>query len=611
MAPSSHQAYAKDERVLCFHHELLYEAKVLESKLSDPADRKSAPQYLVHYKGWKNTWDDWVPQDRLRKLNDENRELAKNLKKEMDHLRQRAAPKATTVSSKKKAAGSDLSSTRGSEERNSSVPATGRGQKRGRDFEIEKVGDASSPLRASSVSGQDSPLDPSPVSSPGFLGSPKDIKRENSTDDRSSLYSWESPEPPLKRLCESPASDCEKSANGCLPPKAKEPSLSSASHSAPSLPPTALRSLPDDALGSSSDLSSAPPSPPLAKVEPEERGLGRGLRRGRPPGKKNRQVTHEIFGNAILGTRTRSRNDPMGIYGEHLDYPCKRLDNMMHRRLEYPRLEANPYTEPHKAIKKDPRACAAKRYFFQGQDSSAVLVIAGVPLEERETMFPPALDSNPSGRKPPGRKPRGSKKKKPPPKKNGKVDNSPMQEEAFHSRPSVRIVVPDHLKSILVDDWENVTKNLSLVPLPSAHPVNEILTTYFDEEKGKRRLGSAEADLLEEVVAGVREYFEKCLGRILLYRFEREQFFEIRQMWEHGVGEWEGKGAGDVYGAEHLCRLFVSMPELIAQTNMDQQSVNRLREELAKLTQWLGKNSARFFTTEYETASAEYIEKAR
>ena len=53
------------------------------------------------------------------------------------------------------------------------------------------------------------------------------------------------------------------------------------------------------------------------------------------------------------------------------------------------------------------------------------------------------------------------------------------------------------------------------------------------------------------------------------------------------------------------------MPELIAQTNMDQQAVNRLREELAKLTQWLGKNSTRFFTTEYEAASQDYIEKAR
>jgi len=57
--------------------------------------------------------------------------------------------------------------------------------------------------------------------------------------------------------------------------------------------------------------------------------------------------------------------------------------------------------------------------------------------------------------------------------------------------------------------------------------------------------------------------------------------------------------------------MVVSMPELIAQTNMDQQSVNRLREELIKMTTWLGKNSDRYFTAEYETASQEYIEKAR
>jgi len=55
----------------------------------------------------------------------------------------------------------------------------------------------------------------------------------------------------------------------------------------------------------------------------------------------------------------------------------------------------------------------------------------------------------------------------------------------------------------------------------------------------------------------------------------------------------------------------VSMPELIAQTNMDQQSVNRLREELIRITTWLAKNSTRYFTAEYESASQEYIEKAR
>jgi hypothetical protein len=92
------------------------------------------------------------------------------------------------------------------------------------------------------------------------------------------------------------------------------------------------------------------------------------------------------------------------------------------------------------------------------------------------------------------------------------------QEDAFHSRPSIKLVIPDHLKAILVDDWENVTKNQQLVPLPSAHPVNKILADYLAFEQPKRLSRSAEADILEEVVAGLKEYFERCLGRILLYR---------------------------------------------------------------------------------------------
>ena len=55
MAPPVLPAYAKDERVLCFHHELLYEAKVLDYKHTEPNDKKTPLLYRVHYKGWKNT----------------------------------------------------------------------------------------------------------------------------------------------------------------------------------------------------------------------------------------------------------------------------------------------------------------------------------------------------------------------------------------------------------------------------------------------------------------------------------------------------------------------------------------------------------------------------
>jgi hypothetical protein len=98
------------------------------------------------------------------------------------------------------------------------------------------------------------------------------------------------------------------------------------------------------------------------------------------------------------------------------------------------------------------------------------------------------------------------------------MTNGDFQEENFHARPSIKLIIPDHIKAILVDDWENVTKNLQLVPLPAAKPVNFILNDYLQYEKPRRQAGSASADILDEVVAGLKEYFEKCLGRILLYR---------------------------------------------------------------------------------------------
>ncbi|KAI1858891.1 uncharacterized protein JN550_012350 [Neoarthrinium moseri] len=186
-----------------------------------------------------------------------------------------------------------------------------------------------------------------------------------------------------------------------------------------------------------------------------------------------------------------------------------------------------------------------------------------------------------------------------------------LQEDAFHQRPSIKIHVPDLLKGLLVDDWENITKNNQLVPLPHPNPVTKLLNDYLEYEKAQRQEGSAAIDILEETVSGLREYFDKCLGRILLYRFERPQYAQIREKWNDSTSELFGKTACDTYGAEHLMRLMTSLPELVAQTNMDQQSVNRLREELAKLCQWLEKNAAEYFLSEYETPAADYPDKPK
>jgi mortality factor 4-like protein 1 len=118
-----------NERVLCFHMEMLYEAKILDIQ---PAEKGEGWQYKIHYKGWKSSWDDWVPQDRVRKFTDENKELAAQLLAQFKSLQ---AAKSSKQSSKKGAAssssaaravvnGSELGSARGSEERTAGAATT-------------------------------------------------------------------------------------------------------------------------------------------------------------------------------------------------------------------------------------------------------------------------------------------------------------------------------------------------------------------------------------------------------------------------------------------------------------------------------------------------------
>jgi len=117
--------------------------------------------------------------------------------------------------------------------------------------------------------------------------------------------------------------------------------------------------------------------------------------------------------------------------------------------------------------------------------------------------------------------------------------------------------MPDVLKSILVDDWENITKNLQLAHIPAdKYTVTKILEDYYEQEKPNRGEFSAGTNILEEIISGLKEYFNKSLGRLLLYRFERGQYEDILARVNKAGDELEGHALSDIYGCEHLLRLF-------------------------------------------------------
>ncbi|XP_035823933.1 protein MRG1 isoform X11 [Zea mays] len=147
---------------------------------------------------------------------------------------------------------------------------------------------------------------------------------------------------------------------------------------------------------------------------------------------------------------------------------------------------------------------------------------------------------------------------------------------------------PLPLKKQLVDDWEFVTQMGKLVKLPRSPTVDDILKKYLEHRAKK---DGKINDSYAEILKGLRCYFDKALPAMLLYKKERDQYAE------------EVKGdvsPSTVYGAEHLLRLFVKLPELLASVNMEEDALNKLQLKLLDVLKFLQKNQITFFTSAYD-----------
>ncbi|KAK4332377.1 Chromatin modification-related protein EAF3 [Rhodotorula toruloides] len=171
-------------------------------------------------------------------------------------------------------------------------------------------------------------------------------------------------------------------------------------------------------------------------------------------------------------------------------------------------------------------------------------------------------------------------------------------EDEYMKRPEIKISIPDNLKIQLVDDWEAITKNQQLVPLPRVPNVDVILDEWLiylqNEEEEKKRIAA-------EVAAGIGLYFNKALGNNLLYRFERGQYQE-----QYKRLQGSNKGMSSVYGGEHLLRLFVNLPELLAHTSLDPESMAVLKDNIQQFLQWMDLNRRVLFLPEYIGTSSGY-----
>ncbi|NP_001030525.1 mortality factor 4-like protein 1 [Bos taurus] len=191
----------------------------------------------------------------------------------------------------------------------------------------------------------------------------------------------------------------------------------------------------------------------------------------------------------------------------------------------------------------------------------------------------------------------------PPRKKRARVDPTVENEETFMSRVEVKVKIPEELKPWLVDDWDLITRQKQLFYLPAKKNVDSILEDYANYKKSRGNTDNKEY-AVNEVVAGIKEYFNVMLGTQLLYKFERPQYAEI-------LADHPDAPMSQVYGAPHLLRLFVRIGAMLAYTPLDEKSLALLLNYLHDFLKYLAKNSATLFSaSDYEVAPPEYHRKA-
>ncbi|CAH9060609.1 unnamed protein product [Cuscuta epithymum] len=175
--------------------------------------------------------------------------------------------------------------------------------------------------------------------------------------------------------------------------------------------------------------------------------------------------------------------------------------------------------------------------------------------------------------------------------KKRKAD-SETEKDSTHVEKLVKIPIPSTLKKQLVDDWEFVTQQNKLVQLPRSPNVDDILKKYLEYRAEKDGMMT---DTVGEILNGIRCYFDKSLPVMLLYKKERQQYHEA---------VLAKTSPSSVYGAEHLLRLFVKLPELLAYLKIEEETMLHLQQKLLDILKFMQKNQGAFFVSAYDTIKA-------
>jgi len=158
-------------------------------------------------------------------------------------------------------------------------------------------------------------------------------------------------------------------------------------------------------------------------------------------------------------------------------------------------------------------------------------------------------------------------------------------EDDEKGKSGVKLSLGEELKKVLLKDRELVCAQKHLVKLPAAVTASKIFSDYVQYQIQIKSV-SARSGVCQDVVNGLKSYFNTLLTTELLYKQELAQNQEL------GPGVYS-----DVYGVEHLVRLLCCIGRLLSYSEFDDNSVALLQNHLQDFTEFVKSNSATYFAS--------------
>jgi len=183
------------------------------------------------------------------------------------------------------------------------------------------------------------------------------------------------------------------------------------------------------------------------------------------------------------------------------------------------------------------------------------------------------------------------------------------------NKPQLKLEFPFALKKHLVDEWEMITQeplHLHKLPRPESVTVAKLLQDFLAYKQ--KKIDEQQMEQYKELMDGLRLYFDKSLPLVLLYRQERDQVELINKLYGDSSNNNSPSlsplslslPSSEIYGTEHLLRLFLRLPQLFTSASLSLSEINHVQTKLVDLLKYIQKHSD-LYILKHEYGTAEEV----